>query len=86
VCQVVWSVLLLVEMVLSYLNLAANFPVLTVDVVQRVVDLFRVRWPFSVCHFQSIGGLSVRPRNVPQVIDGPFHASFLSACAIVFVP
>lgn len=42
--QVVWSVLLLVEMVLSYLNLAANFPVLTVDVVQRVVDLFRVRW------------------------------------------
>lgn len=42
-CQVVWSVLLLVEMVLSYLNLAANFPVLCVDVVQRVVDLFRVR-------------------------------------------
>lgn len=39
----VWSVLLLVEMVLSYLNLAANFPVLCVDVVQRVVDLFRVR-------------------------------------------
>lgn len=48
VFQVVWSVLLLVEMVLSYLNLAANFPVLTVDVVQRVVDLFRVGW----CHFQ----------------------------------
>jgi hypothetical protein len=49
---VVWSVLLLVEMVLSYLNLAANFPVLTVDVVQRVVDLFRVRWPSSVYLFK----------------------------------
>lgn len=34
--------MLLVEMLMNYLNVAANFPALSLDVVQRVVDLLRV--------------------------------------------
>jgi hypothetical protein len=40
--QVVWSCLLLLEMIMNYLNVAANLPQLSIDVVQRVVDLLRV--------------------------------------------
>jgi hypothetical protein len=29
-------------MLMSYLNVAANFPVLAVDVVNRIVDILRV--------------------------------------------
>ena len=40
--KVVWSAVLLVSMLMNYLNVAANFPTLTMDVMQRVVDLLRV--------------------------------------------
>ncbi len=41
--KAVWSALLLLGMLMEYLNVAANFPNLAMDVMQRVVDLLRVR-------------------------------------------
>lgn len=41
--KMVWSALLLVDMLVGCLNVAANFPNLSLDVMQRVVDLLRVR-------------------------------------------
>lgn len=41
--KVVWSALLLLGMLTESLNVAANFPSLAMDVMQRVVDLLRVR-------------------------------------------
>jgi vacuolar protein sorting-associated protein 54 len=40
--KVVWSAVLLVSLLTNYLNVAANFPTLTMDVMQRVVDLLRL--------------------------------------------
>ncbi len=40
--KVVWSANLLLSMLTNYLNVAANFPTLTMDVMQRVVDLLRL--------------------------------------------
>ncbi|KAM3577725.1 hypothetical protein VYU27_000269 [Nannochloropsis oceanica] len=40
--KVVWSALLLVTLLSNYLNVAANFPTLAMDVMQRVVDLLRL--------------------------------------------
>lgn len=40
--KVVWSCVLLISMLMDYLNVAANFPTLTMDVMQRVVDLLRL--------------------------------------------
>jgi vacuolar protein sorting-associated protein 54 len=40
--KAVWSALLLVSLLSNYLNVAANFPTLAMDVMQRVVDLLRL--------------------------------------------
>lgn len=42
--RVVWSVLLMLEIVMNYMSCAANFPVLATDVLQRSIEIFRVRW------------------------------------------
>ena len=48
--RAVWSVLLMLEIVVSYLSCAANFPVLATDVLQRCIEIFRVRrLCFSAC-------------------------------------
>lgn len=41
--RVVWSVLLMVEIVMNLMSCAANFPVLATDVLQRSIEIFRVR-------------------------------------------
>lgn len=41
--RVVWSVLLMLEIVMNYMSCAANFPVLATDVLQRSIEIFRVR-------------------------------------------
>lgn len=40
--RVVWSVLLMLEVVMNYMSCAANFPVLAMDVLQRSIEIFRV--------------------------------------------
>lgn len=40
--RVVWSVLLMLEIVMNYMSCAANFPVLATDVLQRSIEIFRV--------------------------------------------
>nr|CCA15314.1 vacuolar protein sortingassociated protein putative [Albugo laibachii Nc14] len=40
--KVVWSVLLMLEIVMNYMSCAANFPVLATDVSQRCVEIFRL--------------------------------------------
>jgi vacuolar protein sorting-associated protein 54 len=42
--RVVWSVLLMLEIVMNYMSCAANFPVLATDVLQRSIEIFRVRY------------------------------------------
>uniref|UniRef100_H3HAV4 Vacuolar protein sorting-associated protein 54 C-terminal domain-containing protein n=1 Tax=Phytophthora ramorum TaxID=164328 RepID=H3HAV4_PHYRM len=39
--RVVWSVLLMLEIVMNYMSCAANFPVLATDVLQRSIEIFR---------------------------------------------
>ncbi|KAF1789384.1 Vps54-likeVacuolar protein sorting-associated protein 54, C-terminal [Phytophthora cactorum] len=39
--RVVWSVLLMLEVVMNYMSCAANFPVLATDVLQRSIEIFR---------------------------------------------
>lgn len=41
--KVAWSALLLLEMLVGCLNVAADFPNLSLDVMQRIMDLLRVR-------------------------------------------
>lgn len=41
--RIVWSVLLMLEIVMNYMSCAANFPVLATDVLQRSIEIFRVR-------------------------------------------
>ncbi|KAG3024408.1 hypothetical protein PC121_g8520 [Phytophthora cactorum] len=40
--RVVWSVLLMLEVVMNYMSCAANFPVLATDVLQRSIEIFRL--------------------------------------------
>ncbi|TYZ63737.1 hypothetical protein PybrP1_003706 [[Pythium] brassicae (nom. inval.)] len=40
--RVVWSVLLMLEIVMNYMSCAANFPVLATDVLQRSIEIFRL--------------------------------------------
>ncbi|DBA02352.1 TPA: LOW QUALITY PROTEIN: hypothetical protein N0F65_007171 [Lagenidium giganteum] len=40
--KVVWSVLLMLEIVMNYMSCAANFPVLATDVLQRSIEIFRL--------------------------------------------
>ncbi|OWZ08642.1 Vacuolar protein sorting-associated protein [Phytophthora megakarya] len=40
--RVVWSVLLMLEIVMNYMSCAANFPVLATDVLQRCIEIFRL--------------------------------------------
>ncbi|KAH9126589.1 hypothetical protein LEN26_008869 [Aphanomyces euteiches] len=40
--RVVWSVLLAMEIVMNYLSLAVNFPVLATDVLQRTIEILRL--------------------------------------------
>ncbi|CAH0477773.1 unnamed protein product [Peronospora belbahrii] len=40
--RVVWSVLLMLEIVMTYMSCAANFPVLATDVLQRSIEIFRL--------------------------------------------
>ncbi|KAF0697630.1 Aste57867_11720 [Aphanomyces stellatus] len=40
--RVVWSVLFAMEVVMNYLSLAVNFPVLATDVVQRTTEILRL--------------------------------------------
>lgn len=41
--KVVWSVLLMLEIIMNYMSCAATFPVLATDVSQRCVEILRVR-------------------------------------------
>lgn len=41
--RVVWSVLLMLEIVMNYMSCASNFPALATDVLQRSIEIFRVR-------------------------------------------
>lgn len=53
--KMVWSALLLLGMLMESLNVAANFPSLAMDVMQRVVDLLRVRlWVDGLVLWRSI--------------------------------
>ncbi|RHY33663.1 hypothetical protein DYB32_002018 [Aphanomyces invadans] len=47
--RVVWSVLFAMEIVMNYLSLAVNFPVLATDVLQRTTEILRVPTPFDRC-------------------------------------
>uniref|UniRef100_K3WKA6 Vacuolar protein sorting-associated protein 54 n=1 Tax=Globisporangium ultimum (strain ATCC 200006 / CBS 805.95 / DAOM BR144) TaxID=431595 RepID=K3WKA6_GLOUD len=40
--RIVWSVLLMLEIVMNYMSCAANFPVLATDVLQRSIEIFRL--------------------------------------------
>ena len=40
--RVVWSVMLLVEISLSYLEVSSNFPAVTADIIGKVVELFKL--------------------------------------------
>ncbi|CAH0490674.1 unnamed protein product [Peronospora farinosa] len=40
--RVVWSVLLMLEIVMNYMSCAANFPVLATDVLLRSIEMFRL--------------------------------------------
>ncbi|OQR89995.1 vacuolar protein sorting-associated protein [Thraustotheca clavata] len=40
--RVVWSVLLTLEIIMNYVSLAANFPVLATDIVQRTMEILRL--------------------------------------------
>ncbi len=40
--RVVWSVMLLVEVCLSYLEVSSNFPAVTTDIISKVVELFKL--------------------------------------------
>ncbi|OQR99889.1 vacuolar protein sorting-associated protein [Achlya hypogyna] len=40
--RVVWSVLLTLEILMNYVGLAANFPVVATDIVQRAIELLRL--------------------------------------------
>ncbi|CAI5745519.1 unnamed protein product [Peronospora destructor] len=40
--RVVWSVLLMLEIVMNYMSCAANFPVLATDVLLRSIEIFRL--------------------------------------------
>jgi vacuolar protein sorting-associated protein 54 len=55
--QIVWSVLLLVEIVLSYLDIAFHFPPVTPDVISKIVEqvrLFNIRTNQLVLGAQAI--------------------------------
>lgn len=59
--KVVWSALLLLGMLMESLNVAANFPSLSMDVMQRVADLLRVR---LVAAFVSVSLHCDRPARM----------------------
>lgn len=52
--RVVWSVLLMLEIVMNYMSCAANFPVLATDVLQRSIEIFRVCCVFNELVFGSL--------------------------------
>ena len=59
--RVVWSVLLMLEIVVNHLSCAANFPVLATDVLQRCIEIFRVRrLCFSGCDYVCFHALRGR--------------------------
>jgi vacuolar protein sorting-associated protein 54 len=40
--KVVWSVMLLIEIALSYLEVSSNFPLVTTDIISKIVELFKL--------------------------------------------
>lgn len=40
--KVVWSVMLLIEIALNYLEVSCNFPLVTTDIISKIVELFKL--------------------------------------------
>jgi len=40
--KVVWSVMLLLEIALNYLDVSSNFPLVTTDIISKIVELFKL--------------------------------------------
>jgi hypothetical protein len=65
--KAVWSALLLLGMLMEYLQVAAHFPSLAMDVMQRVVDLLRVRLLSSLVFLLGVVQWGLR---APSCVQG----------------
>jgi len=75
--KVVWSAVFLVSLLTNYLNVAANFPTLAMDVMQRVVDLLRL---FNARTAQLVLGAGAIQANARLRSITAKHLALASQC------